>query len=200
MASTGKKIPVVAHPPSSAPFRADPVLSSIGADRMKEKPSRCRGKLFFSSDSFPLAPGLATLGEIPRITDFEGPGSSFLTLENGRAVPDPLPDDTGIAALVRGRGAVLISGCSHSGVVNMLKRVKELYPGEPVEGVVGGLHLVGAPEDKMQKTLEGLREAGPRWVAAGHCTGFPMMCRLAEALGDAFHPLSTGKKIVVEAP
>ena len=204
VASTGKEnFPVVAHPALFRPhFRADPVLSSIGVQSGDEREAieAAGGKLFFSSDSFPLAPGLATLGEIPRITDFEGPGSSFLTLENGRAVPDPLPDHTGIAALVRGRGAVLISGCSHSGVVNMLKRVKELYPGEPVEGVVGGLHLVGAPEDKMQKTLEGLREAGPRWVAAGHCTGFPMMCRLAEALGDAFHPLSTGKKIVVEAP
>lgn len=204
VASTGKEnFPVAAHPALFRPhFRADPVLSSIGVQTGDEREAieAAGGKLFLSSGPFPLAPGLSTLGEVPRLTDFEGPGSSFLTLENGRAVPDPLPDDTGIAALVRGRGVVLVSGCSHSGIVNMLKRVKELYPGEPVEGVIGGLHLVGATEEKMQKTLAGIKEAAPKWVAAGHCTGFPMMCRLAASLGDAFKPLSVGKRIVVEAP
>lgn len=204
VASTGRKnFPVVAHPALFRPhFRADPVLSSIGVQTGDEREAieAAGGKLFLSSGPFPLAPGLTTLGEIPRITDFEGPGNAFLTLESGKAVTDALPDDTGIAALVRGRGAVLVSGCSHSGIVNMLKRVSELYPGEPVEGVVGGLHLTGAPEEKMEKTLKGLREAAPKWVAAGHCTGFPMMCRLADALGDAFHPLSVGKRIMVEAP
>ncbi len=204
VASTGRKnFPVVAHPALFRPhFRADPVLSSIGVQTGDEREAieAAGGKLFLSSGPFPLAPGLTTLGEIPRITDFEGPGNAFLTLESGKAVTDALPDDTGIAALVRGRGAVLVSGCSHSGIVNMLKRVSELYPGEPVEGVVGGLHLTGAPEEKMEKTLKGLREATPKWVAAGHCTGFPMMCRLADALGDAFHPLSVGKRIMVEAP
>lgn len=204
VASTGKEnFPVVAHPALFRPhFRADPVLTSIGIQTGDERESveAAGGKFFLSSDPFPLTPGLVSLGEIPRNTDFEGPGGSFLTLDEGKAVSDPMPDDTGVAALVKGRGAVLVSGCSHSGIVNMIKRVGDLYPGEPLDGVIGGFHLTGAPEDRMKKTIQGIRDGAPRWVAAGHCTGFPMMCRLAEAFEDRFRPLSVGVKIVVEAP
>jgi len=73
------------------------------------------------------------------------------------------------------------------------------YPQEgAVEGVIGGLHLVNATEEKMEKTLEGIREVSPRWVAAGHCTGFPMQVKLSLSLGSAFSPLCVGKKFVVQ--
>lgn len=202
VASTGKaNFPVVAHPALFRPhFKAEPVLSSKGIQTGDEREAieKAGGRLFLSADPFPLAEGLATTGQIPRVTGYEGPGKAFLTLEDGRVAPDSLPDDMGIIALVKGKGVVVVAGCSHSGIVNILKRARELYPDEPVEGVVGGLHLVNGSEEKMEKTLEGIREIGPKWIAAGHCTGFPMQVKLFQAFGTAFSPLCVGKKFVVE--
>ena len=202
VASTGKaNFPVVAHPALFRPhFTADPLVSSKGVQTGDEREAieGAGGKLFLCADPFPLAEGLATTGEIPRVTDFEGPGKRFLTLEDGRLVVDSMADDMGVTARVRGRGVVLISGCSHSGIVNMMKHVQNLYDGEPLEGVAGGLHLINGGEEKMEKTLQGIREANPKWVAAGHCTGFPMEVKLWQALPEVFRPLSVGARFVVE--
>jgi len=202
VASTGKKnFPVVAHPSIfRSHFKADPVLTSKGIQTGDEREAieKAGGKLFLSSDPFPLAEGIATTGEIPRETDFEGPGKAFLTLQDGKVAVDTLPDDMGITARVRGKGIVVIAGCSHSGIVNILRRVQSLYPEEPIEGVIGGLHLVNATEEKMEKTLAGIREISPGWVAAGHCTGFPMQVKLSLSLGSGFSPLCVGKRFLVE--
>ena len=199
--STGKKnFPVIAHPCLfRTHFTVDPVPISKGvqAEDGRTEIEAAGGRLFLSSDPFPLAPGLTTSGEIPRETDFEGPGKRFFTLSEGQVCQDELADDMAVFALVKGKGIVVVAGCSHSGIVNILKRARSLYPGEPVAGVAGGLHLINGTEEKMGKTLEGVREFEPGWVAAGHCTGFPMQVKLASAFGKAFTPLAVGKKFFV---
>ena len=199
--STGKKnFPVIAHPDLfRTHFTADPLPESKGVqpeDGRKEI-EEAGGQLFLSSDPFPLAPGLMTSGQIPRETDFEGPGKRFFTLSAGEVCQDEMADDMAVFALVKGKGVVVVAGCSHSGIVNILKRARSLYPGEPVAGLAGGLHLINGTEEKMKKTLEGVREFNPGWVAAGHCTGFPMQVQLASAFGKAFTPLAVGKKFSV---
>ncbi len=199
--STGKKnFPVIAHPCLfRTHFTVDPVPVSKGvqAEDGRKEIEAAGGQLFLSSAPFPLAPGLTTSGEIPRETDFEGPGKRFFTLSEGQVCQDVLADDMAVFALVRGKGIVVAAGCSHSGIVNILKRARALYPGEPVAGVAGGLHLINGTEEKMEKTLEGMKEFEPEWIAAGHCTGFPMQLKLASAFGKAFTPLAVGKKFLV---
>lgn len=199
--STGKKnFPVIAHPCLfRTHFTVDPVPVSKGVqveDGRKEIEA-AGGQLFLSSDPFPLAPGLTTSGEIPRETDFEGPGKRFFTLSDGQVCQDELADDMAVFALVKGKGVVVAAGCSHSGIVNILKKARSFFPGEPVAGVAGGLHLINGTEEKMEKTLEGVKEFNPGWVAAGHCTGFPMQMKLASAFGKAFTPLAVGKRFTV---
>lgn len=199
--STGKKnFPVIAHPSLfRTHFTADPlpVSKGIQAGDSRKEIEAAGGQLFLSSDPFPLAPGLTTSGEIPRETDFEGPGKRFFTLSDGQVCQDEMTDDMAVFALVKGKGIVVVAGCSHSGIVNILKRASSLFPGEPMAGVAGGLHLINGTEEKMEKTLEGVREFNPGWIAAGHCTGFPMQVKLALAFGKAFTPLAVGKIFTV---
>ncbi len=201
--STGKSdFPVVGH---TALFRShctvDPVIAHIGVGRADcvAEIEAAGGRVILSDSPVRLAEGMATTGEIPRHTDFEGPGKRFFTITEGRMVQDALPDDMGVTARVKGRGVVLAVGCSHSGIVNILGRVRELYQDDPVEGIVGGLHLVNASEETMRKTVEGIEGFHPRWIAAGHCTGFPMQTRLLQEYGRNFIPLSVGKKFLVES-
>lgn len=197
-----RELPVVANPDLFRPhFRSAPVVSALGVrpDDRREAIEAAGGRLLLSRGPFPLTDGIATTGEIPRVTDFEGGPTGFFTLRDGSPAPDQMMDDMGVIARVKGRGVVFLSGCSHSGIINMLRHVRALCPGERMVGLVGGLHLVNAGREAMDRTIEGLREFDLEWISTGHCTGFPMQARLLEEFGDRFVPLSVGRRFFVGA-
>jgi 7,8-dihydropterin-6-yl-methyl-4-(beta-D-ribofuranosyl)aminobenzene 5'-phosphate synthase len=132
-----------------------------------------------------------TTGEVPRVTDFEEVGIALSTIDaGGRVVPDAMPDDIAIEARVKGRGVVIVTGCSHSGIVNILKHV--VRPGERVAGIIGGLHLVEASSERIEKTVAALSDFSPSLVAAGHCTGFRAQAAIYAAFGERFATMGSG--------
>jgi 7,8-dihydropterin-6-yl-methyl-4-(beta-D-ribofuranosyl)aminobenzene 5'-phosphate synthase len=189
-----KDVPVIAHP---ALFRlnfvTDPFFQHVGV-MQGDKPEDLRAagaELVLVSGSLQLMPGLSTTGEVPRVTDFEEVGIPLSTLdENGRVVPDSMPDDLSLAARIEGKGLVIITGCSHAGIINILKHAAA--PNERVEGVIGGLHLVEASEERIEKTASALAEFSPSLVAAGHCTGFRAQAALYAKFGKKFTTMGSG--------
>ncbi|MGC9372113.1 MAG: MBL fold metallo-hydrolase [Thermovirgaceae bacterium] len=199
--AVGKRdLPVVGHPEVFRPhFAWRPCLRHIGVPHGNgpAEVEEAGGKLLLSSDPVPLLEGVATLGEVPRRTDFEEPGVRAVTPVDGKLAEDPLPDDTAVAVNVTGRGVVVITGCSHSGVINILRRSLELFPEKPLEGVLGGFHLIKADDERIEKTLSAMAELKPRWIAAGHCTGFNAQVALRNRFGQAFEPLFAGREVTV---
>jgi 7,8-dihydropterin-6-yl-methyl-4-(beta-D-ribofuranosyl)aminobenzene 5'-phosphate synthase len=189
-----KNVPVIAHP---ALFRlnfvTDPFFQHVGV-MQGDKPEDLRAagaELVLVSGPLQLMPGLSTTGEVPRVTDFEEVGIALSTLdENGRVVPDGMPDDLSLAARIEGKGLVLITGCSHAGIINILKH--SAAPGEKLEAVIGGLHLVNASDERIEKTAQALAAYSPSLVAAGHCTGFRAQAALYRILGKRFATLGSG--------
>ncbi|MDR3424546.1 MAG: MBL fold metallo-hydrolase [Alphaproteobacteria bacterium] len=80
----------------------------------------------------------------------------------------PLPEQA--LALKSGKGLVLIVGCSHPGIWEIVKRAKELF-NAPVYGVVGGLHLMHADATEICQCANGLKNEGITMVAPTHCAG-----------------------------
>lgn len=68
------------------------------------------------------------------------------------------------------RGLIIVTGCAHPGVVNIVRRAKELTGMEPYL-ILGGFHLIGVPEDKILSIIEQLKELGVVKVAPCHCSG-----------------------------
>jgi 7,8-dihydropterin-6-yl-methyl-4-(beta-D-ribofuranosyl)aminobenzene 5'-phosphate synthase len=101
-----------------------------------------------------------------------------------------MPDDISLAAKVKDRGIVIVTGCSHAGIINILKHTTA--QGEPVAGVIGGLHLVEASEERIEKTTSTLAEFLPSLVAAGHCTGFRAQAALYAKFGKKFATMGSG--------
>ena len=193
--ATGRAdLPVIAH---RALFRLNfvtvPFFQHVGVMQkdMPENLEAAGGRLVSVTGPLQLMPGLCTTGEVPRVTDFEEVGIALSTLDGqGRVVPDLMPDDLSLAARVRNKGVVVVTGCSHSGIVNILKHVLE--PGERVEAVIGGLHLVEAPEGRIEKTVSALEGFSPSLVAAGHCTGFRAQASLYARFGKRFSTMGSG--------
>ncbi|WP_372867427.1 MBL fold metallo-hydrolase, partial [Pseudomonas sp.] len=83
------------------------------------------------------------LGEIPRTSDFERGMPNAFYEDQGEAKHDSIEDDTAIVANVKGQGLVILSGCSHSGIINTVRYAQEVTGVEKVFVVMGGFHLTG---------------------------------------------------------
>ena len=136
-------------------------------------------------------------GEIPRVTAFEqGLAGHFRRTADGREwEPDPwLMDERFVAIEVSGKGLVILTACSHAGVINVLRHARERFPDTPIHAIMGGLHLAGPNERLIQPTVEALRSFEPRVIAAGHCTGWRAITALTNAFGAAMDPSAVGKR------
>jgi 7,8-dihydropterin-6-yl-methyl-4-(beta-D-ribofuranosyl)aminobenzene 5'-phosphate synthase len=123
-----------------------------------------------------IAPGLFLTGPIPRVTEFEDTGGPFFKDPDCR-IPDPLADDQAVF-IETATGTVVILGCAHSGVINTLRHVRTLTGNRPIHSVIGGMHLVNAGAERIERTIEELRGLNLRRLAPCHCTGFSATVRL----------------------
>jgi 7,8-dihydropterin-6-yl-methyl-4-(beta-D-ribofuranosyl)aminobenzene 5'-phosphate synthase len=135
-------------------------------------------------------------GEIPRVTAFETgmQGQHRRTLDGQGWEPDPLViDERFIAVSVKGKGVVVLTACSHAGVVNVMTHARDCFAGETLYGVLGGFHLSGGNERIIPETVAALRAFELKTIAAAHCTGWRAVNALANAFGDAVAPAAVGK-------
>lgn len=197
----GKDIPVIAHPDIfRTHFISDPYLRSIGimdGDRREDIESS-GGILYLAGNTLEIMPGLISTGEVERITDFEEVGMSLFTIENGQVKGDLMKDDISVVANVMGKGLVIVTGCSHAGIVNIIQQSIKLTGTKKIHGIIGGFHLIEASEERIQKTALALKKFNPDWVYAGHCTGFRAQVELYNIFKERFSPLHTGMIVEVE--
>ena len=198
-ATKRRDIPLIAHPAIfRSHFLAKPALRSLGIrpEDRAEAIVAAGGALLLTSDPVQLMPGLMTTGEVPRVTPDTEEGLSVITVTEGRTAVDHLLDDIALIACVKGKGLVVIAGCSHSGIINIVKRALALFPGEKLYAVIGGFHLIEASQQRLAAVVEELAGFAPALVAAGHCTGFKAQAALYHTLGDRFVPLHVGAEFI----
>lgn len=143
---------------------------------------------------------LLFLGEIPRRTPFEkGMPNAFYEAE-GEEKWDPIEDDTGIVADVRGKGLVVLSGCAHSGIVNTVDYAREVTGVDQVLAVMGGFHLTGPLFAGMiGPTAEALKDMDPTYVVPTHCTGRPAILHMEREMPDKFLLNMVGTTLILSA-
>ena len=148
-----------------------------------------------------LGGSVLVTGQVERVTEFEK-GFPLQQVDTGSSwEPDPwIWDDQAIAVNVRGKGLVVLSSCSHSGVINVLKHVQKVTGIDHIHGFVGGLHLTGGLfEGIMKPTVDELTQMNPDLIVPGHCTGWKATHAVANALSDAFTQSNVGTTFVFHA-
>jgi 7,8-dihydropterin-6-yl-methyl-4-(beta-D-ribofuranosyl)aminobenzene 5'-phosphate synthase len=93
---------------------------------------------------------------------------------------------------------VVIGGCCHPGIVNIVKYAEKLTGVDKVALILGGFHLTAGGDALIQNTIQGLREIDPELIMAGHCTGFRALTQLAGAFPHNFMVSCVGTKVLVE--
>ena len=146
--------------------------------------------------------GILVTGEVDRTTEFErGMPPRHQAWDGHEWRHDPLViDDQALVVNVRGRGLLVITGCGHAGVVNIVRHAMRLTGVNRLLGVVGGFHLSGrAFEPIIDPTVAALTELAPELIAAGHCTGWRAQHALAATLPDAWVQSSVGSSYSLSA-
>ena len=152
--------------------------------------------------SFLLDGSLLVTGEVDRTTEFEQGSATHQAYRHGQWQPDPLIlDDQALVVAVRGRGLVVLTGCGHSGIVNVLRYARKVTGEDRIHAVIGGFHLSGRQfEAIIPATCDALAALAPEYLVPCHCTGWRAIHTLAALLPDAFIQNSVGTRFDFEAP
>lgn len=187
-----KRVPVVGHVTLFEPKLAlMPHLRSIGAPFKVSDVESAGGVPILATNPVKVADGVATTGEVPRITGFENV-KGFCTVRDRSCVDDVMLDDQSLVIDVEGKGLVVVSGCAHAGIINTIKYAQKIAGNSRVHAVMGGFHLMGADDKRIQATVEELKKLGPKFVGPCHCTGKKANKKIGEAFGDRCRILHTG--------
>jgi 7,8-dihydropterin-6-yl-methyl-4-(beta-D-ribofuranosyl)aminobenzene 5'-phosphate synthase len=95
------------------------------------------------------------------------------------------------------QGLIIVTGCSHPGIVNILKRAREIRD-EPIRLVFGGFHLGGKPDSEIQDIIASFRSLQVEKCGATHCTGDAQIAMFQKAFGENYVPMGTGR--IIEIP
>jgi len=136
-------------------------------------------------------------GEIERIAEFEKT-NGFYMVKDGEFVEDKLVDDQALIVKVDDESVVVFTGCAHNGVVNTVHHALKLTNSKKVRAIIGGFHLMDANEERIEKTVQILKEMNPSIIAPMHCTGFKAKMRIAKALPEAFREFYCGNTMEIK--
>ncbi|RLE51881.1 MAG: MBL fold metallo-hydrolase [Candidatus Methanomethylicota archaeon] len=190
---TSKKTPVVAHPHCFNPkFAVDPKIRYNGIPFTQNEVMKY-GNLILAKNPVKLSPGILTTGEVPRITDFEKVGK-MKTIINGAVVDDKMLDDQALIVNLNGE-LIVIAGCAHAGIINTIMRAMELTNIRKVRAVIGGFHLIGASEHRIEKTIKYLEKFGVENIMPCHCTGEKAMLKMAIKFKEKFRRIAAGQTL-----
>jgi 7,8-dihydropterin-6-yl-methyl-4-(beta-D-ribofuranosyl)aminobenzene 5'-phosphate synthase len=136
-------------------------------------------------------------GQVERVTDFEKGFPLNYARSNGGWEPDPwIWDDQAVVVNLKGKGLVVLSGCSHSGAINVLRQAQRLTGEDRVHAFVGGMHLTGGIFERLiPPTLDELAAIGSRWLVPCHCTGWKATHEVARRLPEAYVQTSVGTRL-----
>lgn len=144
-----------------------------------------------------IVSGILVSGTVPRSSGHENvPGGFFL--DEACSQPDLLMDDQAMLIETR-HGWLLITGCGHAGLINLLRYSRELTGGGRIFAVIGGLHLLRAPTTRLQETIACLRDCEVGLIAPCHCTGFEAIVSLRKAFGNVVVPFHAATRIQISA-
>ena len=192
-----RNVPVVVHP---AAFRARRFAIPGGGHRELAHLDRAaveaagfvveshEGPVLLADDR------LLVTGAVDRTTDFEPGLPGQQAFVDGDWQPDAeMPDDQALVLDLVDRGLVVMTGCGHSGIINIAHHGRAITGRDRVHALMGGFHLGGTMfEPAIEPTVAGLVDLAPDVIVPTHCTGWRAIATIADALPDSFIHNSVG--------
>lgn len=166
--------------------------NNFDEDFLKEKGISYR---FVQEKSTELVPGVFVLTDFDRTHSDEVINPRFQVKRNGEYEKDGFTDEV-LLAIDTPKGMVVILGCSHPGMRNMLDTVKSLF-NKPIYAVLGGTHLVEAEGQALDHSIDYLQREDIKVIGVSHCTGEKVMEHLGIS-NERYYHNRTGSSLFIE--
>lgn len=162
-----------------------------------------RDRIHFVESFTEIADGLSIVTDLSGIYPAPLDNKVLLKRQNGQLVPDDFSDE--IALVIQDPdGLIVLSGCGHNGVLNMVESVQKEFSSIPIKAVLGGFHLMDPRLVRMsgaRKQVEefgsSLLDSGVQRFITGHCTGVDAFMALKSVMKERLDYLSTGSRIAL---
>jgi len=148
-------------------------------------------KVISSSEPLKISSHFTFLGEIPSLNDFEIRKQFGTYSKKSEKIPDYVMDDSALV-YENNNGIYIITGCSHSGICNIVEYAQKLFK-KQVIGIIGGFHMNNI-DSRLEKTIAYLKSQNVHELMPCHCTSFPVRCAINKVI--PVKEVGVGTKIV----
>lgn len=190
-------IDIHAHPdvftPHLARIESDsaPSLRPVGCPRTQADLESAGGRFVFHAATAQIAPGLWFISGYERqLAQTPDDGKLVLAGADG-PIPDPIAEDASLL-LETPSGPVLLLGCAHGGVLNILDHIRKHLGVRRLHAVLGGTHLMFFSSAQVGAVIEALERFEVALVGVSHCTGDQAAMQLAQHFGRQFQRAAAG--------
>jgi len=133
-----------------------------------------------------IVSGAYVTGNIARVTPYEKVAANFQIKRGDTIEQDTFPGEQAVYFNVKGKGLVILSGCSHSGIVNAVKQAQKNAGTAKVHAIMGGFHLINAKPELIENTVADIKAMKPDYIVPAHCTGFEAVVAFSKAMPNEF--------------
>lgn len=185
-----ENIQLVAHPDTFKPKKADQL--EIGSP-LSENQLKSLCQLTLTKTPLQLTNNITFLGEIPSLNSFEKRKAIGTYHDGKKEHADFVYDDS--ALVYRGKdGLFIITGCSHSGICNIIEYATQVCNEPRVAGVIGGFHLFEL-SPQLTQTIEYFKQKNIQQLYPCHCVSFTAKAKINQSM--PVHEVGVGMTIEI---
>jgi len=161
---------------------------------------RANADIRLISDADEIFPGIWTLSDVPRIHPNEGISGTLedveILNEDGSYSLDEIQEDTSLIIEAAQDEILLVVGCGHSGIMNLIDRLTERFAGKRLVGIIGGLQLHDKSREHINMVVEAINNLDLMFFCPLHSTGPEAQEIFEKELADVFVKGGVGLQIV----
>jgi 7,8-dihydropterin-6-yl-methyl-4-(beta-D-ribofuranosyl)aminobenzene 5'-phosphate synthase len=125
----------------------------------------------------------------------------FSDAERAQGVlPDQFQHELATAFNLKGRGLIVLTSCSHRGVVNAVQQAQAVSGIARVHAIIGGFHLAPYQPDYIRQTIAALKEVDPTYIVPLHCSGEAFFELAKAEMPQKLVRAYTGTRLVFSSP
>jgi len=133
-----------------------------------------------------IIPGGYATGPVEMVTDYEKGNPNLLVKRGDRLEQDLFEGELALFFVVKDKGLVILSGCAHIGIINIVKYAVQITGISKIHAIIGGFHLVNAQNSLIDRYMEDIKSFAPEYIVPTHCTGFEAVMRFAREMPEQF--------------
>lgn len=150
---------------------------------------------YLENDEYKISKNITLHTNFKSVNNFETPTRYYFRKIYDNYILDNMEDEIA-AAVETKKGLLIICGCSHIGIANIVENIRQ-RTGKKIYGIAGGLHLTKASSERMEAVLNYFKENEIEFFAVSHCTGDKFIEKLKTITNNLIYN-STGNKITID--